>query len=210
MNTRTLRQRAMIRFQSRLLRHRRSRARLQNSSQFPWRKFAVRRERIGCSCGSEWSATQKRSAIPKILTEAPRRITVIRLKTTSMSSSDHAEIAKVKILQGALPVIEPPAEEAESAIPGLLRPDGIVLGAGDAARPDGGLVGEGMACEVAVEVERHAGFAQLVLQRIDGGDGEELVLRGPMRQQRRLDLGRIDVFERRAAVPDHAGVDLGG
>jgi hypothetical protein len=53
---------------------------------------------------------------------------------------------------------EPPAEEAEGAIPGLLRPDGVVLSLRNAPRPDGGLVGKGMACEVAVEVEGHAGL----------------------------------------------------
>jgi hypothetical protein len=54
---------------------------------------------------------------------------------------------------------EPPGEEAESAIPRLLRPDWVVLGLRDASRPDAGLVGKGMACEVAMEVEGHAGFA---------------------------------------------------
>src|ERR1700686_568152 len=82
---------------------------------------------------------------------------------------------------------EPATEEAESAVPRLLRPDRVVLGGGNAARSDGGLVGEGMVREVAVEVEGHAGFAQFLLQQIDGGDGEELVLRGPMRLQRHPD-----------------------
>jgi hypothetical protein len=43
----------------------------------------------------------------------------------------------------------------------MLRPDEVVLSGGDAARPDGGLVGEGMVCQIAMEVEGHAGFAQL-------------------------------------------------
>ena len=76
----------------------------------------------------------------------------------------------------------------------MLRPDEVVLSGGDAARPDGGLVGEGMVCQIAMEVEGHAGFAQFVLRRIDGDDREEVVLRGPMRLQRRLDLGRVDVW----------------
>src|ERR1700724_444334 len=102
------------------------------------------------------------------------------------------------------------AEEAEGTIPGSLRPDRVVLGGGDTTRPDGGLVGEGMVCEIAVELEIHTGLAQLVLQLIDGDDREELVLSGPVRQRRRLDPGRVDVFERRTAVPDDAGIDLRG
>jgi hypothetical protein len=54
---------------------------------------------------------------------------------------------------------EPPTEEAESAIPRLLRPDSVVLGLRYTSRPDGGLVRKGMACKVAVEVEGYAGFA---------------------------------------------------
>src|SRR6266850_1864274 len=114
---------------------------------------------------------------------------------------------------GSVPEItassEPAAEEAESAVPCLLRPDGVILSGGDAARPDSGLIGEGMAREIAEKIEGHAGFAESFLQQIDGCDGEELVLRGPMRLQRHVDLGRVNVFQRRAAVPDHGGIDLG-
>ena len=103
---------------------------------------------------------------------------------------------------------EPAAEEAERTIPRLLSPDRVVLGRRDAARPDGGLVGEGVVCEVAVEVEFHAGFAQFVLQLIDGRDREELVRRESMALQRCTDLGCVDVLQRRAAVPDYGGVDF--
>src|SRR6202030_32298 len=91
---------------------------------------------------------------------------------------------------------EPATEEAERAIPRLLRPDRVVLRGGDAARPHGGLVGESMVGQVAVEVESHPGFAQFALERIDGGDRKKLVLRGPMRLQRRPDLGGVDVLQR--------------
>src|SRR3984957_4508895 len=100
---------------------------------------------------------------------------------------------------------EPASKESEGPVPGLLRPDGVVLGGGNTARPHRGLVGEGMMCQVAMEIEGHAGRAQLVLQRVNGGDRKKLVLRGPMRLQRRLDLGRVDVFKRRAAGPDNGG-----
>src|SRR3984957_1188122 len=105
---------------------------------------------------------------------------------------------------------EPASKESEGPVPGLLRPDGVVLGGRNTVRPHRGLVGEGMMCQVAMEIEGHAGRAQLVLQRVDGGDRKKLILRGPMRLQRRLDLGRVDVFKRRAAVPDNGRVYLRG
>jgi hypothetical protein len=113
-------------------------------------------------------------------------------------------------LLGRLPSAEPASKKPEGPVPCLLRPDGVVLGGGNAVRPHGGLVGEGMMCQVASEIEGHPGSAQFVLQRVDGGYRKKLVLRRPVRQQRRLDLGRVDVLERRAAVPDDARIDLRG
>jgi hypothetical protein len=45
-----------------------------------------RRARIGCSCGRNRAASQKGSAIPKMLTETPRKMKVIQLTTMSVSS----------------------------------------------------------------------------------------------------------------------------
>src|ERR1700680_4968086 len=76
----------------------------------------------------------------------------------------------------------------------MLRPDEVVLSGGGGGRPGGGVGWGGEGGEIAMEGEGHAGFAQFVLLRIDGGDREEVVLRGPMRLRRRLDLGRVDVW----------------
>src|SRR5580704_15195777 len=105
---------------------------------------------------------------------------------------------------------EPASKESKGPVPGLLRPDRVVLGSRNTARPHRSLVGEGMMGQVAMEIEGHAGRAQLVLQRVDGGDRKKLVLRGPMRLQRCLDFGGIDIFQRRAAVPDYCRVYLRG
>src|SRR5580692_11266284 len=105
---------------------------------------------------------------------------------------------------------EPASKESKGPVPGLLRPDRVVLGSRNTARPHRSLVGEGMMGQVAMEIEGHAGRAQLVLQRVDGGDRKKLILRGPMPLQRRFDFGRVDVFKRRAAVPNNGRVYLRG
>src|SRR5271165_739685 len=102
------------------------------------------------------------------------------------------------------------AQKAERPVPGLLRPNRVVLGCCNAARSNRGLIRERMVRKVAMKFEFDVGAEQLVLELIDRGDREELVLNRPMAQQRRLDLACVDVVERWAAVPDDACVDFGG
>src|ERR1700690_2372032 len=134
-------------------------------------------------------------------TSVASRISASRTSLTAIRRVSSRMTAFMGYLLERLPSAEPASEESEGAVPCLLRPHGIVLGGGNATRSHGGLVGEGVVCQVAMEIESDAGSTQLVLQRIDGGDRKELILGGPMPLQRRLDLGRIEVLERRAAVP---------
>ena len=71
------------------------------------------------------------------------------------------------------------------------------------------LVREGVLGVVAVEFELHTGLAQLRLQLVHAVDGKEPVACAPVAEQRRLDLGGVDILERRIAVPHDGGVVLG-
>jgi hypothetical protein len=60
--------------------------------------------------------------------------------------------------------------------------------------------------QVAVELEVHTRRAQLLFQWVDRRNREELILRGPVAEQRCLDLRGVDELQRRVAVPDHARI----
>src|SRR5579859_3551076 len=97
------------------------------------------------------------------------------------------------------------AEEGQRAVPGLLRPDRIKLGPGDAARPDCRFVRERVVRKIAMELDVDVGRTELGLQCIDRFSREEFVLRRPVTENRNLDFRCVDVLERGAAVPHHPG-----
>ena len=95
-------------------------------------------------------------------------------------------------------------------VPSLLGPYRVVLRGGYARRANGGFVGKGMVGEVAVEFKIYLGGAQVDLQLVHRVDFEKLILGGPVTLNRHADFACVQVVQRWASVPDHAGVDLRG
>src|SRR5574338_81311 len=77
-------------------------------------------------------------------------------------------------------------EEAHRALPGELRRLRVVVDDRQLLLV-GGLVREGVLGVVAIELVLHARVLQLLLERVHAGDGEGLVARRPVAEERRLD-----------------------
>src|SRR3954451_23935961 len=98
-------------------------------------------------------------------------------------------------------------EEVDRSLPGQRGRAGVV--ADRDLHVDRGLVAEGVFRLVAMDLKAHAGSGELLLQRLDARDREERILGGEVTEQRRLALARVQVFERRIAVPVGDRVGLG-
>ena len=68
---------------------------------------------------------------------------------------------------------------------------------------------ERVAGVIPIEGVLYACRLQFRLELIDLLDLEEPVVNGEVAHEWRLDLRRVDIFERREAVPRNGGVDLG-
>jgi len=106
-------------------------------------------------------------------------------------------------------LLEVSVKELQRPPPRQIRRRRVILGYRELSFPDQRLVGEGVLGLIAVELEPHVRRPQLLFEKVDGRDRERHVLDRVVAEERRLDLRRIDVFERRKAVPDDGRVGLG-
>src|SRR5258705_3854538 len=97
-------------------------------------------------------------------------------------------------------------EELERPVPRLRGGGRILL---QADRVDDWIVaGEGVPRVVAMEGVRGARGVQFLFELIDLLDLEEAVVHGEVAHQGRLDLRRVDVFERRESVTRHRRINF--
>src|SRR5262249_23476069 len=98
-------------------------------------------------------------------------------------------------------------EEVERSLPGGCGRAGVV--ANRNLHIDGVLVAKRVLRVVTMNLKAHTGGGELPSQGFDTCDREEGVLGREVTEQRRLDLGRVQVLERRVAVPVRHGIGLG-